>query len=162
MKYFKRTSLKNFDHHGHVSLISLPKGNLVCGTDDSVKLLDENLKEIKSVSTGGINCCALNRRNEIYVSVQDKRCIISFDLNLNKLNQFGSEGAGNNQFNYPPGLGCHGDYLYICDSDKNRIQILTLDFDYVNTIQLDGFPLRVQTSEKLFVYLVSGRHSFSI
>ena len=50
------------------SLICLPNGNLVCGTDDSVKLFDENLKEIKSVSTGGQNFCALNRRNEIYVS----------------------------------------------------------------------------------------------
>ena len=28
------------------SLISLPNGYLVCGTDDSVKLLEENCKEI--------------------------------------------------------------------------------------------------------------------
>ena len=131
------------------SLISLPNGNLVCSTTGSVILLDENIKEIKSVSTGGINCCDLNRRNEIYVSVQDKRCIIWFDLNLNKLNQFGSEGAGNNQFNYPWGLCCHGDYLFICDSENMRIQILTLDFDYVNTIQqpYGVRPYYVQTSE---------------
>ena len=50
------------------SLISLPNGNLVCGTNNSVKLLDEKLKEIKSVSTGGLSLCALNRRNEICVS----------------------------------------------------------------------------------------------
>ena len=50
------------------SLISLPNGNLVYGTNDSVKLLDENFKEIKSVSTGGLSCFALNRRSEIYVS----------------------------------------------------------------------------------------------
>ena len=81
------------------SLISLPNGNLVCGTDGSVKLLDENLKEIKSVSTGGRSFCAVNHRNEIYVSVPQKHCIISFDLNLNELKQFGSKGAGNNQFN---------------------------------------------------------------
>ena len=30
-----------------VSLISLPNGNLVCGSTGSVKLLDETLKEIK-------------------------------------------------------------------------------------------------------------------
>jgi len=129
------------------SLISLPNGNLVCGTDGSVKLLDENSKEIKSVSTGGESFCALNRRNEIYVSVQDKNCIISFDLNLNKLTQFGSQGAGNNQFNYPWGLCCHGDYLYICDYNNKRIQILTLDLEYSNSIQLDDLPLYVQTSE---------------
>ena len=52
------------------SLISLPNGNLVCGAHGLVKLLDENIKEIKSVSTGGLSlgCCALNRRDEIYVS----------------------------------------------------------------------------------------------
>ena len=33
---------------GPASLISLPNGNLLCGTTDSVKLLDKNLKEIKS------------------------------------------------------------------------------------------------------------------
>ena len=66
-------------------------------------------------------------------------------LSYIKLNQFGSEGSGNNQLNCPCGLCCHGDYVYICDK---RIQILTRDFEYLNTIQLDGlYPLRVQTSE---------------
>ena len=130
------------------SLISLPNGNLVCGTTDSVKLLDENLKEIKSVTTGGWGFCAFNRRNEIYVTVDYKNCIILFDLNLNQLKQFGSNGVGNNQLNCPFGLCCRGDYLYICDCNNKRIQILSLDFEYVNTIQLDGlYPYIVHTSE---------------
>ena len=130
------------------TLISLPNGNLACGTNNSVKLLDENFKEIKSVSTNGLSFCALNRRDEIYVSVFHSNCIILFDLNLNKLKQFGSNGTGNNQFNCPAGLCCHGDYVYICDRHNDRIQILTLDLEYSNTIQLDGlYPLRVQTSE---------------
>ena len=83
-----------------------------------------------------------------YVSVNTKHCIISFDLNLNKLKQFGSEGAGKNQLYYPLGLCCHGYYLYIYDNQNKRIQILTLDFDYVNTIQLNGHsPYFVQTSK---------------
>ena len=131
-----------------LSLISLPNGNLVCGTTDSVKLLDENFKEIKTVSTGAFSCCALNRRNEIYVSVSVKHCIISFDLNLNQLKQFGSRGAGNYQLNNPHGLCCHGDYVYICDYNNKRIQILTLDFEYSNTIQLDDLsPYYVQKSK---------------
>jgi len=107
----------------------------------------ENLKEIKSFSTGGWSCCALNRRNEIYVSVGGKHCIISFDLNLNQLNQFDSHGAGYNQFNYPRGLCCHGDYVYVCDYWNKRILLLTLDLEYSNSIQLDGCPFDVQTSE---------------
>ena len=126
-----------------VSLIALPNDYLVYGTFKQVYLLNENFQELISVSTGGFNYCALNHRNEIYVSDQSKHCIILFDLNLNKLRHFGSEGEyGNNKLNYPRGLCCHGDFLYICDYLNSRIQILTLDFEYVNTIQLDGGPYK--------------------
>ena len=94
-----------------VSLISLPNGNLVCGTVGSVKLLDENIEEIKSVLTGRSSCCALNRRYEIYV--RQNHCIISFDLNLNKLKQFGSQGTGDNHLFSSSGLCCHGVNVYI-------------------------------------------------
>ena len=130
-----------------VSLIALPNGNLVYGTFGKVFLLNENFQEIKSVETGGYSFCSLNHRNEIYVLVHQKHCIILFDLNLNQLKKFGSEGEENNQLNYPWDLCCQGDFLYICDHHNKRIQILTLDFDYVNTIQLDGnHPGRVQIS----------------
>jgi len=129
------------------SLIALPNGNLVYGTHNRVFLLNENFQEIKRVSTSGWSFCALSRRNEIYVSVSPNYCIILFDINLNQLKQFGSRGTGNNQFNYPCGLCCHGDYLFVCDYGNKRIQILTLDFEYVSTIQLDGNrPYRVEIS----------------
>ena len=95
-----------------------------------MKSSNDNFKDIKSVSTGGYSSCALNHRNEIYVSVHQKHCIFSFDMNLKKLKQFGSNGMGNNQLNYPLGLCCHGDYFYICDRDNKRIQILTFDLEY--------------------------------
>ena len=135
---------------GHPNLlISLPNINFVCGTSRSVILFNEKLQTIKEVSTGlGTTYCALSRRNEIYVSVPQKHCIILFDLNLNQLKQFGSQGARNNQLNWPLGLCCHSDFLYICDSDNHRIQILTLDFDYVNTINIDyGRPNKIQISK---------------
>ena len=129
-----------------VSLIALPNGNLVYGTWKKEFLLDENVQEIKSVDTGGLSFCAFNYRNEIYVSVRN-HFIILFDLNLNELKQFGSYGARNNELICPFGVCCHGDYLYTCDEGNKRIQILTLDFDYVNTIQLHDGPCRVQMSE---------------
>ena len=143
------------------SLISFPDGNIVCCTLDSVKLLDETFKEIKSVSTGGATFCALRRRNELYVSDNQKHCIISFDLNLNKLKQFGSNGAGNKQLNNPFGLCCHGDYLYICDSDNKRIQILTFDCEYSSTIQIDGHnSIIVQISETAICVSCDSRATF--
>ena len=130
------------------SLIALPNGYLVYGTNGKVFLLNENFQEIKSIATGGLSCCALNYKNEIYVSDYPNHCIISFDLKMNQLKKFGSHGVGNNQLNWPSGLCCHGDYLFICDHNNRRIQILTLDFDYVNTIKLDGdYPIKVQISK---------------
>ena len=129
------------------SLIALPNGNLVYGTLYKVFLFNENFQEIKSVSTRGYSFCAFNYRNEIYVSDQSKHCVCLFDLNLNRLKQFGSKGDGNNRLDFPLGLCCHGDYLYVCDYSNSRIQILTLDFDYVSTIKLYGIlPHRVQIS----------------
>ena len=48
--------------------------------------------------------------------------------------------------NFPHDLCCKDDYLYICDRNNRRIQILTLDFEYSNTIQIDGHPFRIQIS----------------
>ena len=131
-----------------LSLIALPNGNLVCGTDISVILLNENFHEIKIISTGGLSFCALNRKSEICLSLYKQDCIMLFDLNLNKLKEFGSYGSENNQLKCPLGLCCDDNYLYICDRSNKRIQILTLNFQFVKTIQLDNnAPYRIQVSE---------------
>ena len=159
LEELKRSKIKNLLLNGNfktipiegypLSLIDLPNGQFVSGTDDSVILLNENLQSIKKVWTGGNSFCALSRRNEIYVSVYQRHCIILFDLNLNQLENFGSRGDGNNQFYFPEGLCCHENYLYICDNYNQRFQILTLDFDYVSTIITDYHhnPIRIQISE---------------
>ena len=131
-----------------VSLIALPNGNLVYGTYQKVFILNENFQEIKSVETDGWSFCGLNHRNEIYVSDHSKHCIILFDLNLNQLKQFGSQGAGNTQFDNQNDLCFHDDYLYVCDTYKKRIQVLTLDFDYISTIRIDfDSPYKIQISK---------------
>ena len=48
-------------------------------------LLDENFKEIKSFLAGRFRCSALNYKSVIYVSINEKNCVISLDLNLNQL-----------------------------------------------------------------------------
>jgi hypothetical protein len=47
----------------------LPNDNLGVGTkDNSLIITDENFKEINNVTVGKLEYCALNHRNEIYVS----------------------------------------------------------------------------------------------
>ena len=68
-----------------VSLVALPNGTLVVGTkDNSLILTDENFKDINNVTVGKLEYCALNHRNEIYVSCGDQNHIILFDSNLKK------------------------------------------------------------------------------
>ena len=47
---------------------------------------------------------------------------------------------------WPCGLCYQGDYFFVCDYYNKRIQILTLDFEYVKTIPLDDSPFRVEIS----------------
>lgn len=124
---------------GGKSLISLPNGNLVFGTQTSLMILDENFKIMKSVALESIECCALNHRNEIYVSGGHDKVINLLDLNLKKVKVFRTEASD--------GLCCNGDFLYTCDQYNKRIEIQTLDFDYVSTIRLDDWPYTIQTSE---------------
>jgi len=61
----------------------LPNDNLGLGSkDNSLILTDENLKEINNVTVGKLEYCALNHRNEIYVSCGYQNHIILFDSNL--------------------------------------------------------------------------------
>ncbi len=122
-----------------VSLISLPNSNLVFGTESLVKLIDENFKEINSVTVGNLKCCALNHRNEIYVSDGYQNVITLLDLNLKEVKVFRIKASN--------GLCCNGDFLYTCDHYNKRIEILTLDSDFVSNIQLNDWPYTIQTSE---------------
>jgi hypothetical protein len=49
-------------------LIALANGDLVFGVSFSLMLIEENFKEIRKVTVGNVDSCALNHRNEIYVS----------------------------------------------------------------------------------------------
>ncbi len=74
-----------------MSLVALPNGNLVVGTkDNSLILTDENFEEINNVSVGNLVYCALDHRNEIFVSYGYQNHIILFDSNLKKVKQFHS------------------------------------------------------------------------
>jgi hypothetical protein len=90
---------------------------------------------------------AFNNRNELYISDSKHNCIYMMDFKLNSIKTFGTVGEGNDQFNRPFGLYCKEDLLYVCDHSNKRIQILSLDLEYVDTIKLYYWPSSIKISD---------------
>ena len=78
--------------------------------------------------------------------------ILIHELNGNFVSKIGKSGKGEIEFDYPCGLACNesnGD-IYICDSDNNRIQILSKDFKFKFQFGADKLkhPLDVKLSKE--------------
>ena len=68
------------------------------------------------------------------------------DNELNLIKTFGSAGDGMDQLIGPRTICCQNDYLFVSDRFNKRIQILTLDLEFHDTIQLDFLPLSIAVS----------------
>jgi hypothetical protein len=132
-----------------VTVVFLPNGNLVYSASNMIKLTDENFQIIKSIDVGGEGFLALSRRNQIYFCCFQESCILLLDFNLNRIKKVGGQQCRDWQymFKLPGGLCCHENYVYLYDSTNRRIQIFTLDLDYVDTIKIEYHPQGIQISE---------------
>ena len=83
--------------------------------------------------------------------------ILIYQLNGQFISKIGKYGKGKNEFNYPRGLACDeskGD-VYICDSDNNRIQILSKELKFKSQLGADKLrhPLDVKLSKDYILIL---------
>ena len=95
--------------------------------------------------------CAVYNDKNIYISDSYKNCIslINFDGNKEfskEIKSFGSQGSDDEQLNNPSTIFCENEYLYVSDNKNKRIQILTLDLIYDDTIQLNFEPQSIAVS----------------
>ena len=113
----------------------------------SVTLFDESFNQLKKVDIEGSAIgCAIHKDNGIYITPSGKNCIYLMDNELNIIKTFGSFGDRMDQFQYPSTICCQNDYLFVSDRFNERIQILTLDLKYHDTIQLDFNPKSIVVS----------------
>jgi sugar lactone lactonase YvrE len=131
----------------------LPNGHFCLTNEKNVLIYDQRFNVMKKINkiNNMIICPAsisFNKKNELYISDYKENCIHKMDFNLNLIKSFGgTKGKGNNQFYFPDGLSCKEDLLYVCDLRNERIQILSLDFEYVDTIKLDYIPRSIKISD---------------
>jgi hypothetical protein len=126
----------------------LPNSNLVSCNFNSVEIFNENINQIKShklsLPTG---VALISDTNELIISDHFKSCIYTMDFDLNIKKQFGSSGNEKNQLFNPCGVFIQDNLLYVSDSGNNRIQILSTDFDFIETIRLSYKPFTIKVSD---------------
>lgn len=78
--------------------------------------------------------CICNEK--MFVTDGNNHCVLKFNVDGSFLGKCGTKGNGNSQFNNPMGLSCLPSrmQIYVCDNDNNRIQILDLDLEWMNTL----------------------------
>ncbi len=69
------------------------------------------------------------------------------DSNLNLIKSF--DKIEKNYFIVP---WCKEDHLYVCDDLNKRIQILSINFEYIDTIQLNYWPYSFKMFEGITKY----------
>lgn len=92
---------------------------------------------------------ATNNKDRFYISDSTNYEVIALDFNFNKIKSFGSKGAANDQFDFPNGISYSNECVYVCDLDNKRIQKLSKDLIFLETIQLDYKPWLIKSSDTL-------------
>ena len=114
---------------------------VVCdGVDDTVKVLSSDGLELLLSNCDperAIPCYALHHQNMIFVSYSWAHCVLKvFSENGVFLYSIGTLESGDGQLSTPVGLAIDRfNNLVVCDCDKARLQIFTLDGKFVNTIE---------------------------
>ena len=76
--------------------------------------------------------CIVIYKDRVFVTQNGGDCLLVYGLNGEFIQQVGTPGSAEGQFNQPRGIAIHntnGD-IYICDYSNNRIQIFSNDYSY--------------------------------
>jgi hypothetical protein len=104
---------------------------------------------LANTETVKLSSIALNKRGEIYITDYYNHCIFMLTPELAKKKIFGSKGVENNELSMPNGISCNNDYVYVCDTNNSRIQILSLDLQFFKTFKLNYCPDLIKVSSSM-------------
>lgn len=131
--------------NGHLLTSNLNDLNLILYDNEFniiKKIYRFNNSQHQSIYTFGLTT---NNLNSIYICDAYHHCIQMTDLELNLMNEIGQQGSHYiDQFNFPCGLCYHNDYVFICDSLNQRIQIYNKHLAYQGTFDLNYKPFQIK------------------
>ena len=124
--------------------------------DGHVIVCNDKSKRVTVVSSDGEellqsfsapNCsdspqCAVYHKDKFFVSYPDSHCIKVFDVAGHYIQDIGSEGRGDGQFQYPRGVSIDMyNNLVVVDEGNHRMQIFTPEGEFVSKIGGEGTEL---------------------
>jgi len=139
------TSMSNNYYVGRYTLNTLqlvdkfsPLTTWTCGVDISGNELyvsDNNVVKVLNINTKDIirqwNLPANSYNIKLHAGnlycVCNNHIIYVYNLSGNLIKQFGKNGTGNGEFNYPFGIDIDDKYIYIADYSNHRIQVFSLE-----------------------------------
>ena len=95
-------------------------------------------------------------KDRVFVTQYGGCCLLVYELNGKFIQQVGTPGSAEGQFNNPRGIAIHntnGD-IYICNCSNNRIQIFSNDYSYKSQFGMSilKYPTDIQlTKDSIFV-----------
>ena len=102
-------------------------------------------------------------KDRVFVTQNGDGCLLVYNLNGEFIQQVGTPGSAEGQFNNPRGIAIHntnGD-IYICDCSNNRIQIFSNDYSYKSQFGMSilKYPTDIQLT-KDSIFLLSLQNPF--
>ncbi len=94
------------------------------GDNRRVQVFDEKGEFKRFVDTSGIpRGIAIDAKQRLYAVDAVAHTVDVYDLDGKRLTQFGSQGFGPGQFNYPNDVAVSGARIYVTDRDNNQVQV---------------------------------------
>lgn len=88
---------------------------------------------------------------KLYVTDSANHRVVVYSITGDLLNYYGTYGTNDGEFNYPTGILAYGDYLFVVDSQNNKVQkILKSNGQFVDEITTDinyPFDISIQDSQ---------------
>ena len=130
-----------------------------------VQVFDREAKYLFEFGSGKMQSplCIVIYKDRVFVTQNGGGCLLVYNLNGKFIQQVGTPGSAEGQFNHPRGIAIHdtNEDIYICDLSNNRIQIFSNDYSYKSQFGMSilKYPTDIQlTKDSIFV--LSHRNPF--
>ena len=132
------------DQDIHLKQICSPRG-LAVDSEDNILVVEGGKSQLLKISPEGecriasvgnkfidpVGVCVSSITGQVYVVDETSHCVHILNPDLTYSGYFGTCGSGNGQLLSPTGIAYSKGYLYVADTNNNRVQVFTSDGEYV-------------------------------
>ncbi len=129
------------------------KIGFICTNNDSITMFNDTINisneftPKKTIKWTGVYGCAINTKNEIYISdkILNRVHKMRHRGNLENICEFGNNSG---DLNSPHGIAIANDLLFVCDRGNKRLQVLNINLEFITSLMLSFPPISIKCSNK--------------